>query len=150
MPRYAISITGRAANVSPATLRRMAERALTSEGVAPGAELAVRLTDDAEVRALNARYRGIDASTDVLSFAQEEGDEFATSPDAPRQIGDVVIALPTAAAQARQRGVALGDELCHLLVHGILHLLGYDHETSSDARTMRAREDALLGASHNH
>ena len=107
------------------------------------------LTGDDTLRALNRDYRATDAPTDVLSFAQSEGDAFARPDDAPRHLGDVVISIDTARRQADEHAIALHDEVGHLLVHGILHLLGYDHERAEDERVMRAREDAILGAPHH-
>jgi probable rRNA maturation factor len=133
-----------------ASLRDLACRVLASEGVAPEGELSVVITGDAHVQELNRTYRGVDAPTDVLSFPQAEGDEFARPDDAAVHLGDVVISLETAQRQAADAGVALADELAHLLVHGILHLLGYDHETPDDDAGMRAREEAALGRAVHH
>jgi probable rRNA maturation factor len=113
-------------------------------------ELSVRLTDDATVRELNRRYRRRNQPTDVLSFAQAEGAEFATAPGVPRHLGDVVISVETARRQAREARVTLRDEVAHLLVHGILHLLGYDHVRARERDVMRAREEAILGRAHHH
>jgi probable rRNA maturation factor len=100
------------------------------------AELAVSLVDDAEIRRLNRDYRGQDRATDVLAFAMREG---ARAPGDAAVLGDVVISLDTAARQARQRGVSAADEVRTLLIHGVLHLLGYDHERSlREARRMKA------------
>jgi probable rRNA maturation factor len=132
-------------------LRELAEDALRSEKVAPNAELSIVLTDDATVSRLNRDYRATDAPTDVLSFAQNEGDAAPKRPkDAPAHLGDVVISVDTALRQAAEAAISIQDELSHLLVHGILHLLGYDHERAKDAKIMRAREDAILGAAHHH
>ena len=99
------------------------------------------IVDDARIRQLNARYRGIDRPTDVLGFAMREG-LFA---DLHAQLlGDVVISAETALRQARARQHSLTEELTRLLIHGTLHLLGYDHEGSpADARLMRAKEREL-------
>jgi len=106
-----------------------------------GAEMTVVLTDDVGVHDLNRRYRGKDRPTDVLAFAAREGHRF---PGDERQIGDVVISLDTASRQAAERGRSLAEEVRTLLIHGVLHLLGYDHERSpSEARRMRAKERAL-------
>ncbi len=126
-------------------LAALARRVLAAEGVAPPAELSIVLTDDETVRALNRRYRDMDEPTDVLSFAMAPDDGFVTPPDAGHQLGEVVISYPTALRQAEQAGHAIDDELAHLLVHGILHVLDYDHESPAEARAMRAREEALLG-----
>ena len=104
-------------------------------------DLSVLIVDDVRSRRLNARYRGIDRPTDVLAFAMREG------PFAHLQaqlLGDVVISAETALRQARARRHSLAEELTRLLIHGTLHLLGYDHEVSpADARLMRAKEREL-------
>jgi probable rRNA maturation factor len=106
-----------------------------------GAELSVSLVDDAAMRRLNRDYRGQDRATDVLAFAMREG---ARAPGDAAVLGDVVISLDTAARQARERGVSAADEVRTLLIHGILHLLGYDHERSVlEARRMKAMERRL-------
>lgn len=90
------------------------------------AELSVVLTDDDEIHQLNRDYRDRDRPTDVLSFAQREGEDVFDD----SLLGDVIISVPTAERQARERRHSLREELLELLVHGILHLLGYDHERS--------------------
>lgn len=105
-------------------------------------ELNVVLTSDRQVHDLNLRYRGIDAPTDVLSFSQREGDE--PFPVDPGLLGDVVIAVPTAARQAAARGVELQDEAELLTAHGVLHLLGYEDDTERGVRRMwRKQREAL-------
>jgi len=139
------------AGVDLTALERLAVHALEHERVPAPAELSVLLAGDALVHELNRDYRGTDAPTDVLSFAQEEGEAFAAADGAPRHLGDVVISLDTARRQAADAGVAFAAEVSHLLVHGVLHLLGYDHERPDDEALMRAREDAILGgAAHHH
>ena len=101
------------------------------------AELSLSLVDDSEMRAINQRYRGIDRPTDVLSFSLYEG-EAAEYRGA--LLGDVVIGIETAARQAAARHRALDEEVARLLVHGVLHLLGHDHERDDEARTMRSEE----------
>jgi probable rRNA maturation factor len=104
-------------------------------------DLSVLIVDDARMQRLNARYRGIDRPTDVLAFAMREA-PFAHLH--PQVLGDVVISAETALRQARARQHSLAEELTHLLIHGTLHLLGYDHEVSpADARLMRAKEREL-------
>jgi len=99
-------------------------------------ELSVALVGDEEIRGLNARYRSRDEPTDVLSFPVDE-----PLPTGHRLIGDVIISVEKAARQARQRRRSFDDELEVLLIHGILHNLGYDHERSpEDEREMRAME----------
>jgi probable rRNA maturation factor len=132
-------------------LSTLARRALSAEGVADGSELSVLLTDDDTIRRLNREYRGTDAPTDVLSFAQLEGDAGARpSAGDASHLGDVVISLETARHQAVEYGLSLDDEVAHLLVHGILHLLGHDHELPEEAERMREREEAILGPAHHH
>ncbi len=105
-------------------------------------ELSVALVGDAEIRRLNGRYRSLDEPTDVLSFPVDE-----PLPSGRRLIGDVIISVEKAARQARQRRRSLEDELEVLLIHGILHNLGYDHERSlEDEREMRAMERRLRRA----
>ncbi|MDE0035012.1 MAG: rRNA maturation RNase YbeY [Deltaproteobacteria bacterium] len=102
-------------------------------------ELSVALVGDEEIRSLNGRYRSLDEPTDVLSFPVEK-----PLPSGRRIIGDVIISVEKAARQARQRRRSLDDELEVLLIHGILHNLGYDHERSDeDEREMRAMERRL-------
>lgn len=123
----------------------LARRALAVEGAPAPSELSVAIIDDRSMRELNSRYRHVDATTDVLSFAAEAGDGFVTPPRAMAHLGDVAISYDTAERQAREAGRDIEDELAHLLVHGILHILGYDHESTGEARAMREREEALLG-----
>ncbi len=105
-------------------------------------ELSVALVGDDEIRRLNARFRSRDEPTDVLSFPLDE-----PLPSGRRLVGDVVISVEKAARQARQRRRSLDDELEALLIHGILHNLGYDHERSpEDEREMRAMERRLRRA----
>ncbi len=136
--------------VDTSALEQLAARALEAESVPRPSELSIVLTDDAAVRELNRTYRGVDETTDVLSFAQSEGSAFALPEGEAPHLGDVIISLDTARRQAAEYGLALQDEVSHLLVHGVLHLLGYDHEQPEDARIMRAREDAILGEAHHH
>ena len=119
------------------TLARLSQRILVSAG-APKAELSLELIGDRRMRRLNRTYRGQDRTTDVLAFPLPAG-------PGPRILGDVVISVPAAARQANARGHALARELTVLLIHGVLHLLGYDHERGDrEARRMARRERALL------
>jgi probable rRNA maturation factor len=104
-------------------------------------DLGVIIIDDARMRRLNARYRGIDRPTDVLAFAMREGPHADLH---PQVLGDVVLSAETALRQARSRRHSLAEELTRLLIHGTLHLLGYDHELSpADAKIMRRKEREL-------
>ena len=117
---------------------------LDAEGQAL-AELGVLVTDDDAIRDLNREYAGDDEATDVLAFSLREGEEFV-SPDEVQRLGEVIISFPTAQRQAGEAGRAVEEEVAHLLVHGILHLLGYDHAEEDEERVMRAREEALLAS----
>ncbi len=104
--------------------------------------MSVLLTDDEEIRRLNRDYRGKDKPTDVLSFSQAEGEFGDVVPD---MLGDVVISIETARRQASESAISLESELDSLLVHGILHLAGYDHELGAkEAMAMRALEKKIM------
>lgn len=121
-------------------VRADARRLLRALGE-PAADLGVSLVDDLAIRELNRTYRGRQRATDVLAFAMREGERV---PGDERALGDVVISVETAARQARRRRVPLEREVRALLVHGVLHLFGYDHERSpAEARRMRAAERRL-------
>jgi probable rRNA maturation factor len=126
-------------------MRRRALKMLRHLGL-DAVELSVALLDDAGIRALNRDYRGKDRPTDVLAFAMEEGEQFALASGAVRVLGDVIIAVPTARRQARRRRRPLLDELTMLLAHGLLHLLGYDHQNDEQEREMTARTRELEAA----
>jgi len=107
------------------------------------AELSIVFADDATVQRLNREYRGKDAPTNVLSFALTEADE-PDFPGAPLMLGDVILAYETVLAEAARDGKAAVDHTRHLVVHGILHLLGHDHLTDAEAEAMERIETALL------
>ena len=110
----------------------------------PHAEISVLLIGDRAMRSLNRRYRGKDRTTDVLSFPLRDG---TFSKVQHHLLGDIVISVPAAARQAKAAGEPFLVEIDRLLVHGFLHLLGYDHERSRvEARRMEARERRLRGA----
>jgi probable rRNA maturation factor len=105
-------------------------------------ELSLLLTDDAEIRRLNKTYRNLDHATDVLSFPQ---DEDAVNESGDTLLGDVVISVETAARQAEEHHLSFNEELILLAIHGILHLLGYDHERSpQDARIMKDKTQVIF------
>jgi len=122
-----------------AVARRAADAAWKAAGDGT-AELSILLSDDAEVRVLNQDYRGKDKPTNVLSFPA--GDEGAVG--RPRLLGDVVLALKTIEREAAAQSKLLTDHLSHLTVHGVLHLLGHDHETDTQATAMEALETEIL------
>ena len=105
---------------------------LEHEGAAPDASLSLVLSDDETVHDLNRQYRGVDAPTDVLSFTVEHDAPFEDDTD----LGDLIIAVPYLARQAKAQGHTFADELLLAAIHGTLHLLGYDHDT-------RENEDAM-------
>ncbi len=124
---------------------RLAAFVLEREEAPDAVELSVAVVEIAEMTELNERYRGKEGPTDVLSF--ECDDPCAVvSPGEPVALGDVVIAPEVAEAQAAEYGHTVEQELNLLLVHGVLHLLGYDHEDDDDALAMQSRERALLEA----
>lgn len=109
-----------------------------------GVEMSVRLTDDAEVRTLNAAWRGRDKPTNVLSFATLADDPDPPPPGLPLALGDLVLARETLLREAEEEGKRAVDHLAHLLVHGILHLLGFDHGEAEEAEAMEALERSIL------
>ena len=106
-------------------------------------ELSIVLTNDNQIQKLNREYRGKDRPTDVLAFAMREGD-FARISGA--LLGDVIVSIPTARRQATAAGKRVLDEVTMLLAHGLLHLLGWDHETPAKDKRMRAETDRLCAA----
>jgi probable rRNA maturation factor len=140
--QIAPSVRGQA---DPGRLRRAAEATLRAEDVRTPTELSLVVTDDPGIQRLNLQFRGIDAPTDVLAFGAGGGDApFVTAPEGTRYLGDVVISLPRARDQAAEEGHPVGDELALLVVHGVLHLLGYDHATPEEEAAMWARQAAVL------
>ena len=118
---------------------------LREEGIDAAAEVSVSYVDDDEMRELNRAWRGIDAPTDVLSFACDlDGEAFASPAGEPLELGDIVLAPGVIAAQAPSFGTTPAEECRLMLVHGLLHLLGYDHMNEVDAAEMERRELAVL------
>jgi probable rRNA maturation factor len=139
---------GSRGKITAAELRRVARGVLAAEDVAPAVEVEVVLANEATVRDLNRLYRGKDEPTDVLSFAEADvAATFRSPDDAPPSLGEIVICLPIAESQASSAGRPVAGELAHLLTHGLLHLLGYDHEhDEAESQRMKAREDELLAS----
>jgi probable rRNA maturation factor len=119
--------------------RRLGELAAAAAGDAVG-EIAIRLADDAEVQALNRQYRGLDKATNVLSFPAAG----PSPPGAPRRLGDVVLACQTTRREAAELGIPFADHTAHLIVHGVLHLLGHDHQSDHETEAMEAEERRIL------
>ena len=126
-------------------LRQIVTAVLAAEEVQPGAKLSLVVTDDETVKDLNYKYRGKDKTTDVLAFPLiEEGADFVSPPGAVVHLGEVVISCPQASRQAEEAGHTMEKELALLIIHGVLHVLGYDHLRSAQRQRMRAREQAIL------
>jgi probable rRNA maturation factor len=124
-------------------LQAAASCVLAQEAAQPDCALTIVLMDDAGVARLNAQFRGVDAPTDVLSFPADAPS--VAMPDEPPYLGDLVIAYPYAAAQAARETHALEDSLSLLVVHGVLHLLGHDHDTPERRASMWAAQAHALG-----
>lgn len=129
-----------------AVLRRALAAVLHSVPLPPGltdrgCEAALLLTDDAAIQVLNRTWRGIDKPTDVLSFP---GDDGFVPQSEPLPLGDIVLARETVLRDARAMDRRLAHHLSHMAVHGMLHLLGWDHEIAADAERMEAQEEAVL------
>ena len=166
---YSVSVTvfdEYADDLDPAWLIAIAQIVLSVERLEEGASTSIAIADDETVAELNSEHRGLDTTTDVLSFSpthsgayygDDRGDderdadldefEFILPPNhAETNIGEVIISLPQARRQATEAGHSLANEIAALLAHGIYHLLGYDHEDEDDAERMRPRERAAMGA----
>ena len=116
------------------------------EALSPQTEVDITLVDDAAIHELNRTYRGIDRPTDVLSFALDEGEEEPEVDDDEIEhlLGDVIISAPTAVRQGEEYGHGLEREMTYLAVHGMLHLLRFDHMEEKDKLIMRKREEEVL------
>lgn len=132
---------GTAARLDLVRLRRRGAVLLRALGRARE-ELTLSLVDDVAIRSLNREYRGKRRATDVLSFSLVEGDHGGHRGGL---LGDVVISVETAARQARARRRSLEETVTRLLIHGMLHVVGHDHERAEEARAMRAEERRLWG-----
>ncbi len=157
-----IEVTQPNFSVDVALIERVVTQVMQNEGETGTWEIGIRLTDDRELQSLNQQFRGIDAPTDVLSFGNYDDDdgefigpdgvydddEFADpeEADAPSYLGDLAISVDRVREQASEYGHSTRRELCYLVAHGTLHLLGYDHETDAERETMRLKEEAALDA----
>jgi probable rRNA maturation factor len=142
--RIRVEGRSRAARTGRRVVQRYATRMLRALDL-EAHELSILLCDDVVMRRLNRAYRNIDKSTDVLAFAMREGSSSFVSVRADL-LGDVAISWPTATRQARDHRWAAEREVCMLLAHGLLHVLGFDHATRGEDRRMRARTDLLMMA----
>ena len=162
MPQYIITIEAESlepsarAHLDIEAVRALCARVLEEESIEDASGLTIVLAGDELLRSLNRAHRDLDQPTDVLSFPAwesglEDAGEFAP-PEVPRDaddpgpyLGDIAISVETAARQAAEAGLSIEQELAHLVLHGVLHLLGYDHQAPEDDARMRAREEAVLG-----
>jgi probable rRNA maturation factor len=143
----ALDWKARAAEASAAALALTPFASLAD--AAPLVEISIRLTDDAEVHALNRDFRGKDKPTNVLSFPQVQADllvGLANSDDGELLLGDIVLARETCVREAAEKGVSVEDHATHLIVHGTLHLVGYDHMDDASAAAMEALEVKALAS----
>ena len=127
-------------------IKKCCEKTLEPENFIGDAEISVTITDNAEIRKLNAEYRDIDRETDVLSFPLGENGEYDLNPDTNAfMLGDIVISAEKASAQSKEYGHSLEREIAFLCVHSTLHLLGYDHVTSEeDEKVMLEKQKNIL------
>jgi probable rRNA maturation factor len=132
-----------------ADLKRVVEKVLEVSNVDKPVEIDCLITDNSAIQKLNKLYRGINNPTDVLSFSLSEqnpsfGDvDFPDDPNGIKALGQIIISYPRTMEQAPQHGNTVKQELCLLLVHGTLHLLGFDHIDNADARKMRRQENKI-------
>lgn len=155
-PEFAVTVTCDTWHAAVAdveeTCRRVAAAALgagaadwPAEDLAR-CEISLVLSDDAEVQRLNRDYRDQDKPTNVLTFAALDDEDAPQPDDGPLMLGDVILAYQTTASEAAHENKTLVQHLSHLVVHGVLHLLGYDHQDDAEAEEMERLEAAVLGA----
>jgi probable rRNA maturation factor len=133
-----------AGEVDEEMLRRVAAEALRHEGIEGEIALSVVITDEGTVQELNREFRNVDAPTDVLAFGTGEESDFVTDTEEPAYLGDVIISYPRAVIQAEEYGHSINRELALLTVHGVLHLLGYDHVDEVERAEMWAIQNEIL------
>lgn len=125
-------------------LQEIVQRTLSAANIEQSCEVSVLLTEDERMRELNREYRGKDKPTDVLSFAFEEDDTVKLPPGVPRMLGDVVLSLETVKRQAEENSRTYPQETAWALCHGVLHLVGFDHQDDEQEAQMRAMEKHVL------
>lgn len=137
--------------VAPLFMESVLADALSGRKLGNPLEVSLTITTDEEIRELNRRYRDVDAATDVLSFPlleyerpEQPENRFPLPPGEPLPLGDIVVSYPRAVEQAEAYGHSLDRELAFLIVHGAMHLLGYDHQSPADEQQMRREEEAVL------
>ncbi|MDR2664839.1 MAG: rRNA maturation RNase YbeY [Oscillospiraceae bacterium] len=144
---------GCGARLDISTIRKAAGAVLREEGLPVPCEINVFIVGDAEIREHNRTYRDIDAATDVISFPQQHlkpgsftpSAEDMTANNGTLPLGDIFISAQRVEAQAAEIGHSLGRETAYLVIHSVLHLLGYDHADPEDKKLMRAREEEIIG-----
>jgi probable rRNA maturation factor len=132
-------------------LQRVVETSLLAENAPPHVELSLVVTGQERIQELNREYRGQDRTTDVLSFSMSEASEgepapFIGPPDGLLHLGEIIISYPQALIQSKEDGHSVKKEMAVLIIHGVLHILGYDHQKPEMEAKMRAREKDILGA----
>ena len=137
------------ANLAPSWLQGIARQVLAAQGAGAEVEMGLVIATEERVKQLNKDYRGRDEPTDVLAFAarEEVGSDFppfVQPPDGVLHLGEVIISYPQAAMQAEEHRHSVKKELAILIIHGVLHLLGYEHDKPEPERRMRAREKEIL------
>jgi probable rRNA maturation factor len=125
-------------------VERVVHKTLEVAGCQDPCEISILLTNDARIQELNRDYRGLNKPTDVLSFALEEDQTVVLPPGFPRLLGDVIVSLDTVGRQALEHQKSVPHECAWALCHGVLHLLGYDHESDDEELAMRAKEQEVL------
>jgi len=120
------------------------DEVLKEEGRGEEVEVSLVFVDDDYIHGLNTQYRGVDAPTDVLSFAMQEGEPMPGPDDENTILGDVVLSLQAAERQAGEYGHSFRREAAYLTVHGVLHLIGYDHQSEDERAIMRRKEERVL------
>jgi len=137
--------------LEPDWLKQVVEQCLTIQNISSAVELSLLITDDETVRKLNRTYRGIDEVTDVLSFAfmerkpDDDSPPFVMPPDGILRLGEIIISYPQAARQAEENQQKVEKEVALLIVHSVLHLLGYEHDEPVREKEMRELEEKVLG-----
>jgi probable rRNA maturation factor len=143
MTRVDVQIASDAPGIpSPDEIRRWVEHAASTEVRVPDAEIAVRVVDEREMQTLNRDYRDQDKPTNVLSFPA--GDVDGLPAGAPHLLGDIVVCAAVVAREAAEQGKRPSDHWGHMLVHGVLHLLGHDHMNEAEAEAMESLERTIL------
>jgi probable rRNA maturation factor len=125
-------------------IKKTIKKALQYLKVNNKVEVSILFTTDEFIKSLNRKYRGIDKSTDVLSFSLQEGEEKIPEVNDNKLLGDIIISVETAQRQADTLNHSIEKELTVLLIHGLLHLIGYDHEKDEDYKIMREKENEIL------